>query len=141
MYVLTPLTRGAAERRRTVIKGVDLPSRPLMVGLVAAIPALLAGLVASLFVGVFGVLVFAAVDGLAVAAYTRRTRRGMHLRVYRALLDRQRSDVGRFFVSGREFRPGAGDWLTVRAGSVPSPFHPPAADVSVDDLFAGVDGR
>ena len=66
-----------------------------------------------------------------------RSRSGLRLKNYQAILDRRRSHVGRFLVCGQPYDFTRGLALTVVSSSMPSPRrrHVPDVDVAAD-LFS-----
>lgn len=106
VYVLTPLTRRAVEQRRAVIQGFDVPWRTIKVLLIGFVPAVAAAALAWLAVGEYAVGVFLAVEAAVYWVAETRTRSGLRLRRYQALIDRQRARLGVFTVCGRPINPG-----------------------------------
>src|SRR4029077_3209341 len=101
-YALTGLTRTAGSNRRVIVQGFDLPFRGVLVAAAAFAIGLLPTVFAVLLVGTWGLLVMAAVQFAVFQLGERRTRGGLHLRTYRALLDKRtgRRTVGRFRCCG-----------------------------------------
>src|SRR6478752_10164348 len=120
-YTLTGLTRTAGSNRRVVIQCFDLPFRGVVVAAAAFAVGLLPTVVAVLLVGTWGLLVMAAVQVAVFQLVERRTRGGLHLRTYRALLDRRAGTrtVGRFRCCGVTVDPAPSVFRTVTTASVP----------------------
>jgi len=132
-YALTGLTRTAGASRRVVIQGFDLPFRGVLVAAVGLLPTVAAVLV----VGAWGLAVMACVQVAVFQLVERRTRGGLHLRTYRALLDKRRGGraVGRFRCCGVTVDPAPSVFRVVTAATVPAP--PAAADPGVPGVFHG----
>ena len=132
-YALTGLTRTAGASRRVVIQGFDLPFRGVLVASVGLLPTVAAVLV----VGAWGLAVMACVQVAVFQLVERRTRGGLHLRTYRALLDKRRGGrtVGRFRCCGVTVDPAPSVFRVVTAATVPAP--PAAADPGVPGVFHG----
>ena len=120
-YSLTGLTRDAGSNRRVIVQGFDLPFRGVLVAAAAFAVGLLPTIAAVLLVGSWGLLVMAAVQMAVFQLVERRTRGGLHLRTYRALLDRRSGGraVGRFRCCGVTVNPAPSVFRTVTSASVP----------------------
>jgi len=120
-YSLTGLTRTSGSNRRVVIQGFDLPFRGVLVAAAAFAVGLLPTVVAVLLVGSWGLLVMAAVQVAVFQLVERRTRGGLHLRTYRALLDKRAGQrtIGRFRCCGVTVDPRPAVFRTVTSASVP----------------------
>ena len=118
-YALTGLTRTAGASRRVVIQGFDLPFRGVLVAAVGFAVGLLPTVAAVLVVGTWGLAVMAAVQVAVFQLVERRTRGGLHLRTYRALLDKRRGGrtVGRFRCCGVTVDARPAVFRTVRTAS------------------------
>lgn len=119
VYNLTPLTRTANANRRVVIQGFDLPARGLLVAALAAIPGLIATVIAWTIVGQLGILMLPVVELLAFWLIEGRSRNGLQLRRYQTFYDRQRSMTGAYICCGVTVDPLGGTWATVTASSTP----------------------
>jgi hypothetical protein len=122
VFCLTPLTRGAGNERRAVVKGFDVRVRTMIIAGVAAVPALVVAAIAWAVIGVPGLLALPLVEALAFWLVEARTRSGLRLRTYQALTDRRKakSEVGKFFVAGHVYDPLGEQWYGLRPGSAPS---------------------
>ena len=120
-YSLTGLTRSAGTNRRVLIQGFDLPFRGVLVAAAAFAVGALPTVVAVLLVGSWGLLVMASVQFAVFQLVERRTRGGLHLRTYRALLDRRSGGraVGRFRCCGVTVDPTPSVFRTLTSASVP----------------------
>lgn len=119
-YNLTELVGKKSDQGRTMIVATfEVQKRYLAIFLAAFIPALLVGLVAGKLIGVYGVLVFAAVEGAAFYLVEGRTREGLQVRTYEWLNDKRNADTGRVFMCQREVDPAALEFFQVRGGTVP----------------------
>jgi len=136
-YALTGLTRTAGASRRVVIQGFDLPFRGVLVAAAGFAVGLLPTVAAVLVVGAWGLAVMACVQVAVFQLVERRTRGGLHLRTYRALLDKRRGGraVGRFRCCGVTVDPAPSVFRVVTAATVPAP--PAAADPGVPGVFHG----
>ena len=120
-YALTGLTRAAGGNRRVVIQGFDLPFRGVLVAAASFAVGLVPTVLAVLLVGSWGLLVMATVQVAVFQLVERRTRGGLHLRTYRALLDKRagKRTVGRFRCCGITVDPRPAAFRTVTSASVP----------------------
>lgn len=119
-YNLTELVGKKSDQGRTMIVATfEVQKRYLAIFLAAFIPALLVGLVAGKLIGVYGILVFAAVEGAAFYLVEGRTREGLQVRTYEWLNDKRNADTGRVFMCQREVDPSALEFFQVRGGTVP----------------------
>ena len=120
-YSLTGLTRAAGSNRRVIVQGFDMPFRGVLVAATAFAVGLLPTIAAVLLVGSWGLLVMVAVQLAVFQLVERRTRGGLHLRTYRALLDKRAGSrtVGRFRCCGVTVDPAPAVFRTVTTASVP----------------------
>ena len=135
VYDLTGLTRGAGEHRRVVVQSFDVPLQSLVLaigGFVAALPFV---------VVLFPVLGYVALFGVGVVEvgvfwlFRWRSRSGLRLKHYQAILDRRRSHVDRFLVCGVPYDFRRGLALSVVPSSIPAPKTARRIDDEVDELF------
>lgn len=145
VYDLTGLTRGAGEQRRVVIQSFDVPLQSLVLTICGAVVALpfvavffpLLGFFALFGIGVFELGVF--------WLFRWRSRSGLRLKNYQAILDRRRSHVGQILVCGQPYDFTIGRAITVVSSSMPNPrsghSDERAADDDVERLFAGTATR
>jgi hypothetical protein len=136
-YTLTGLTRTAGANRRVVIQGFDLPFRGVVVAAAAFAVGVLPTVAAVLLVGSWGLGVMAAVQVAVFQLVERRTRGGLHLRTYRALLDRRAGTrtVGQFRCCGVTVDPAPSRFRVVTAASVPG--SATTSGSTLDGLFDG----
>lgn len=139
-YTLTGLTRTAGATRRVVIQGFDLPFRGVLVAAAAFAVGLLPTLAAVLLVGTWGFAVMAAVQIAVFQLVERRTRGGLHLRTYRALLDKRRGarTVGSFRCCGVTVDPAPAAFRVVTAASVRCLYPPAGPDLPAGSDLVGV---
>ncbi|MHB1974094.1 MAG: hypothetical protein ACYCR4_07365 [Acidimicrobiales bacterium] len=133
VYDLTGLTRGAGEQRRVIIQSLDVPFQSLVlavVGFVASLPLVFAFF--PLF-GYFALLGFGVVEVATFWLFRWRSRSGLRLKNYQAILDSRRSQIDQFIVCGQPFDFSRGLAVTVVASSVP--LYRPASSVEIGDLF------
>lgn len=122
LHTLTALTgRDAGANRTVIVNGFEARRQTVIVAAIGALPALLAAAVLWTLVGQFAVLAIPAVEGVTFWLLAARSRRGLQQRTYEALLDRRRSDVGRFTLCGRTIDPELNELGTLVAASVPNP--------------------
>ncbi|GAB3176140.1 hypothetical protein GCM10027059_50540 [Myceligenerans halotolerans] len=121
LYTLTSLTgRDADANRSVVVFGLEARQRPLVVALVAALPGLVAMLVLLPVLGEFAVLMLPLVVVAALVLVEMRVRTGLRHRTYQALLDRGRSDAGKFFLCGRRIDPDQWELSLLRTACTPN---------------------
>ena len=133
VYALTGMTRDASAQRRMVIQGFDIPARVFMVMLAAAGPALVITLIGWALVGSYAIVLLPAFLAGVFVLVEGRSRSGLRLRNYQALLDRKRASNGRWFVCGEEFDPLHGSAITIISSSA----HRPVA--SLDEMLLAVE--
>ena len=104
-----------------MIQGFDLPFRGVLVAAAAFAVGLVPTVLAVLLIGSWGLLVMAGVQVGVFQLVERRTRGGLHLRTYRALLDRRTGNrtVGRFRCCGVTVDPSPSVFRTITTASVP----------------------
>lgn len=120
VYVLTPLTRIGAQRR-TVMLGVDMERRTLLLGgfgLALALPV-----VGILFwlLSYFSLLAIPAAEAAVFYAFSR-SRLGLKQTQWRTRMDRATSKSGQFLLCGRLIDP-----LVVKRGRIVCSTVPPVA--------------
>lgn len=122
LYTLTALTGRDADANRTVIVfGIEARQRPMVVALAAAVPGLVMTLVLWPVLGEFAALVLPTIVLAALVLVEARVRTGLRHRTYQALLDRGRSDAGKFFLCGREIDPDQRELTILQTACVPNP--------------------
>ena len=121
VYTLTNLTRKSSSQRRVVIQGLDLPARGLIIAAIGFLPGLFASLIAYQLIGTYGFSMLFIIEGAVFWLIESRTRSGLHLRQYQSLLDRRRSNVGKFTCCGVQVDPLGGKWGTLVSSSMPNP--------------------
>lgn len=133
VYDLTGLTRGAGEQRRVVVQSFDVPLQSLVLGICGVVVAL--PFVAVLFplLGLFALFGIGVAEVGVFWLFRWRSRSGLRLKHYQAILDRRRSHVGQIVVCGQPYDLDAHLALSVVASSMPSPRR--ATAVELDDLF------
>ena len=131
MFSLTELTGREASAQRTVVIGtVEMNWRVWMV-LVWTFP--LAVIVAALFYPFLqagAILAIPLVEGGALYMIHRRTRSGLKLRTYQALLDRKRSAVNTFFICGQPIDLSLDKFMVLANSAVQNPHYKPLTAVS-----------
>lgn len=131
LYSLTPMTgRTSGSERTTVIGTVEMRLRTFWVGALAAVPG---GILSAIFFPIFNVWAFLWMPVVIAAAFylfERRTRDGLGLRTYRALLDKKSSNSNTFFLCNQPIEVGVADFGTIRQITVP--VHRPSDAVQPD---------
>lgn len=102
VYSLTRLTgRGRNDNRRIVVLTVETGRRTFIVLCLSAVAsAPVTGLVA-MFVGVYALVVPPIVIGLGLWLWDSRSRKGLKLRNYQAIIDRRRAVNGVLYAAGK----------------------------------------
>lgn len=118
LQVLTPLTRGAGERRRRVFGGLEVHHATMVVLLLALPPALVLTLVLLPLLGSYALLVLLSVEVTSWWLFRARTRAGLGLRNFETIRDRRRGDVDCWFICGVVFDPGRPEIGTVMRADV-----------------------
>jgi len=119
VYVLTDITRKANQNRRVVIQGFDVRWRTVVILGATAVPAIVLGIIGWSLAQQFGLILPPLFIGGAFYLIEHRTRTGLQLPMYRTILDRRRSSIGKFFMCGREIDPAAMPAVTLMASTVP----------------------
>ncbi len=132
IFDLTPMTRGAAADRKTVVATVEMKTRHLVVLIASILPCMV--LTAALWgiLGQYVVLLWPIVIGTIFAFVEGRTRSGMQVSYWQALRNRQQSSVGRFFIGSTEVDPNETEVRMVRRSSVP--VEHPATQADIADI-------
>lgn len=121
VFVLTTLTRGAGEGRRTTLGTFDVKVRHVML-LAAATPVAIVLLAAFWpLLGSLAVLLVPLVWGAAFYLFESRTRSGLKLRRYQALADRRngQKSIGKVFMCGQPVAADRFGTRVMRAAAVP----------------------
>ena len=120
LHTLTSLTgRNAGENRTIVVQGFEARRRTVIVALIGVVPALLVTILAWTIFGQRWVVAFPIVELAVFWLVERRARDGLQRRNFETLMDRKRSDAGRFYMCGRVIDPDLHELGTVVASSVP----------------------
>lgn len=106
--------KGAGADRTTVVATVEVRWRSFYVGLIGALPGLLLTAVLYPLVNAWSFLAIPAMVAVAFYLIERRTRDGLKLPTYRAMLDRRRSTKGRFFLCWEEITPRRREFTLIR---------------------------
>lgn len=105
VYVLTDITRRSSEQRRVVVSGFDVRWRTVVIAMIGAPPGVILAAFGWMFIGEMAIL---AIPATVMALYylvEARSRSGLGLPMWRMLVDRKTSSVGRFFLCGVEIDP------------------------------------
>lgn len=105
VYVLTDITRRSSEQRRVVVSGFDVRWRTVVICMIGAPPGVFMAALGWMFVGEMAIL---AIPLTIMALYymvEARSRTGLGLPMWRMMLDRKKSSVGKFFLCGVEIDP------------------------------------
>lgn len=120
LYSLTPMTgRTSGSERTTVIGTVEMKWRTFWVAAFSAVPG---GLLSAIFFPIFNVWAFLWLPTVIAAAFflfERRSRDGLGLRTYKAMLDKKNSNANTFFLCNMPIEVGAADFGTIRQLTVP----------------------
>lgn len=137
---LTPMTgQKASSERRVPIPGIgtDVPFRYMVVFLGALLPsafvAIIVGLALSSFLG--GLLTIPVVEGFAFFLFERRTRDGLRLRTYQALMDERKQKTAVLTLCGVEVDPFGATPLLVQTSSVTLPRDDRASIAELLDMY------
>lgn len=113
------MTGPEASSTRTVVVGVaEFPWRVLVILIVALVAGLLPTLLVWLMVGVWAVAFLAAWMIAAVWLFHGRTRSGLRIRNYAALLNKQRATLNQFMLGPSVVHVPRDDWRLIQPGSV-----------------------
>lgn len=145
LHTLTALTgRNSSANRTVIIQGFEARRRTLIVLAVGAVPALFITAVLWAIIGQYAVLALPAVEGLVFWLVESRTRNGLQLRTYESLLDKKRSDAGKFYLCGRVIDPELNELGTIVAAAIPATSggsarreSRPVREFDVDRVFSG----
>jgi hypothetical protein len=122
VYTLTKFVRQAGASRRVVIASFDVPLRGAIITGCAVFASILPMTIAWALVGQLALLIpplfIAAVFYLVEA----RTRSGLRLRNYQAMVDKKRAAIGEFICYGKPVDPTPSGWGLIMASSMPSPY-------------------
>jgi hypothetical protein len=118
VYDLTPLTR-SFNQRRVVIQGFDVSLRSLIVFLVGLAPSLILTAIAWTVLGMYALLMLVLGEVATFWLIEGRSRGGLRLKNYRALIDRKRSMSGSFICCWQPIDVTNGTWASVVAAAVP----------------------
>lgn len=128
VYTLTSLTRSAGQSRRVVVAGFDAPLRGLLVtGLALAVSALPTAIL-WLFIGPSALFLSMLAVGAAFYLVESRTRSGLQLRTYQAMIDKRRENIGQFLCCGKAVQPSMSGYGLLVRSSMPSPHLVSASD-------------
>lgn len=120
LHTLTSLTgRNAGENRTIIVKGFEARRRTVIVVLIGLIPALLVTLVLWTVFDQKALVAFPVVEMAVFWLIERRARDGLQRRNFETLVDKKRSDAGRFYMCGRVIDPDMNELGTMVASSVP----------------------
>jgi hypothetical protein len=123
LHTLTALTgRDSGANRTIIVQGFEARRRTVVVAAIGALPALLVTAILWGFIGQYAILALPAVEGLTFWLIETRTRGGLQQRTYTSLLDKRRSDAGKFYMCGRVVDPDLNELGSVVTSSVPSPW-------------------
>ena len=107
IYDLTPLTLRANEGRRISFQGFDLDRRHFWIIVVASlfIVPIIAVCYGPLKMGVYALLLAPFLYGIPFFLIETRSREGLKLRRYQAMMDSRMSNTGKFIMCGKEIYP------------------------------------
>lgn len=123
LHTLTALTGRDANANRTFAKaGFEARRRTVVVLAIGLFPALIATAIVWAFVGQYAAVVLPVVEGAVFWLVESRTKGGLQQKQYTALLDKRRSDSGRFYMCGQVVDPDLNELGTVVKASVANPW-------------------
>ena len=135
VYTLTKLTRSAGQSRRVVVAGFDAPLRGLVVTILALAVSAIPTMILWLAVGPLALVLSMLTVGAAFYLVEGRTRSGLRLRTYQAMIDKKRERIGQFMCCGQAVFPRMSGFGLFLQSSMPSPHLVPAS-AQVDSLLA-----
>ncbi|MDQ2738009.1 MAG: hypothetical protein M3Y35_05170 [Actinomycetota bacterium] len=118
VFDLTPLTR-SGNQRRSVIFGIDVYTKYLIIGGVALIAALPITAILWTIFGTGALLVLPVIVGGALWSIEHRSANGLRLPVYKTLDNRRKATTEIFTVCGQQIEPDLNRPVTVKANTVP----------------------
>lgn len=134
LHTLTALTgRNANQHRSVIVQGFDMNRRNAVISAILALPTVLVTVVAWTLVAQFAVLVGAAAFGAGWWMIGTTSRHGLQRRTFEALLDKRRSDTGKFFLCGRVIDPDLHELGVLAMSTVP---YGPATKTAVPPVVA-----
>jgi hypothetical protein len=123
LHTLTALTGRDANANRTFAKaGFEARRRTVVVLAIGLFPALIATAIVWAFIGQYAAVVLPVVEGAVFWLVESRTKGGLQQKQYTALLDKRRSDSGRFYMCGQVVDPDLNELGTVVKASVANPW-------------------
>lgn len=136
VFDLTPMTRGAASDRKTVVATFEVKTRHFVILVASMIPSMI--LVASFWglIREYAILIWPLVTGAIFFFTEGRTKSGMQVRYWEALRNRTKSMDGRFFIGTTEVHPLNREIREVHRSSVPVPRAGSTAELA-DSVTAG----
>lgn len=135
VYTLTKLTRSAGQSRRVVVAGFDAPLRGLVVTILALAVSAIPTMILWLAVGPLALVLSMLTVGAAFYLVEGRTRSGLRLRTYQAMINKKRERIGQFMCCGQSVFPRMSGFGLFLQSSMPSPHLVPAS-AQVDSLLA-----
>lgn len=123
LHTLTALTgRNASANRTMIVGGTEFRRQHVVIAVIGALPAIVTTVVLWSVIGQYAVLALFAVEGLTFWLLGARSRHGLQQRTFEALLDKKRSDAGKFSMCGKPIDPELNEIGTLISASVPNPF-------------------
>ena len=139
LHTLTALTGRDANANRTFAKaGFEARRRTVVVLAIGLFPALIATAIVWAFVGQYAAVVLPVVEGAVFWLVESRTKGGLQQKQYTALLDKRRSDSGRFYMCGQVVDPDLNELGTVVKASVANPWTATAPPADREPAAAAV---
>src|SRR6478609_3985154 len=121
LYALTEMTGAEASSTRTVVVGVaEFPWRVLLILIIALVTGLLPAMAVWALVGAWAVGFLAAWMAAAVWLFHGRTRSGLKIRNYAALLNKRRAVLNQFMLGAAIVHVPRDDWRLIRPCSIPN---------------------
>lgn len=122
MFSLTDLTgRNRDANRTTVIGTVEMKWRVWIILLIGFPFAILATVFALPFLGITALIFIPIVEGAAVYLIHRRTKSGLKLRTYEAILDKKKAVINRYYLGGQPIDMDPAQYAVVYQSHAPNP--------------------
>ena len=119
VYDLTQMTKHADKDRSLVIGTIEMSKRMWVIVVLGLVAGIFGTAILAPFLGVNSVFVIPLFILAAWFLFEARSSRGMKLRNWETLLDKQKNRNGRFFVCGHEVHVGKSNIVILRSLTTP----------------------
>lgn len=119
LYVLTDITRKSSEQRRVVLSGFDVRWRTVVICMMGGPIGIILAAFFWVFIGEGAILFIPLSIGALFYLIDGKSKQGLGLPMWRALLDRKKSSVGKFYMCGIEIDPLATPSVNCVRSTVP----------------------